>query len=208
MKAIMQQLGAIDLASDGNSNLLQPDATQALAPERCAHFSGAQTDSASTQQPAAPTALPQGTTAVGWGLSIFSYAEEAWVQGQVLSWNCRQGQHHVLYEDGEDEWLKLGEEHLQWHHSKCNISQRAGLQKGALASKHCSYPCCFSNMGIGKGGRGGREGVVQGRTHMPSNGLASLTCLLVCCGFAVEYFALLSFAQTSILCLGLRRAKR
>ena len=134
MKAIMRQLGAIDLASDATPLVPQSDPTQSLGPERRAQSSGAQTDSASTQQPAAATAVPQGTIAVGWGLSIFSYAEEAWVQGQVLSWNSRQGQHHVLYEDGEDEWLKLGEENVRWHHAKCNISQRAGLQKGSLAS--------------------------------------------------------------------------
>lgn len=126
----MQQLGAIDLATDPTPNGTPPDPTQTLVPEARAHPSRAQTDSASTQQPSAATAVPQGAAAVGWGLSIFSHAEEVWVQGQVLSWNCRQGQHHVLYEDGEDEWLKLGEEHVRWHSPKCSIAHRAGLQKG------------------------------------------------------------------------------
>ena len=132
----MQQLGAIDLASDPTPNVPPPDPTQTLVPE-----TGAQADSASTQQPAVATALPQGTTAVGWGLSIYSHAEEAWVQGQVLSWSSRQGQHHVLYEDGEDEWLKLGEEHVRWHHHKCNISRRAGLQKGMFAAVSSARIC-------------------------------------------------------------------
>ena len=130
----MQQLGAIDLASNSTPHAPPPDPTQTLVPECGPQSSGAQTDSASTQQPAAATAVPHGTTAVGWGLSIYSYAEEAWVQGQVLSWSSRQGQHHVLYEDGEDEWLKLEEENVRWHKPNCSISHRAGLQKGMLPS--------------------------------------------------------------------------
>lgn len=128
----MQQLGAIDLATDPTPNAGPPDPTQTLVPEAGAAPSGAQTDSTSTHQPAAATAVPQGTAAVGWGLSIISHAEEVWVQGQVLSWNSRQGQHHVLYEDGEDEWLKLGEEQVRWHSSKCSVARRAGLQKGSV----------------------------------------------------------------------------
>ena len=155
MKAIMQQLGAIDLASDAAPLALQSDPTETLASETWAQSSGAQTDSASTQQPAAATAAPQGTTAVGWGLSIFSYAEEAWLQAQVLSWNSRQAQHHVLYEDGEDEWLKLGEEHVRWSHSKCNISQRAGLQEGTLASSPVALLVLHQKRGAAGGGGGG-----------------------------------------------------
>ena len=126
----MRQLGAIDLATDPTLSAAPADPTQTLVPEAGAQAPAAQTDSASTHQPAAATAVPQGTAAVGWGLSIFSHAEEVWVHGQVVSWNSRQGQHHVLYEDGEDEWLKLGEEQVRWHSSKCNIARRAGLQNG------------------------------------------------------------------------------
>lgn len=130
----MQQLGALDLATCPSSLHPPSNPTQTLVPESGAHSSVAQSGSASAQQPTAgtagSTAVPQASAAVGWGLSIFSYAEEVWVKGQVLSWNVRQGQHHVLYEDGEDEWLKLGKEHVQWHSHKCDIARRAGLQNG------------------------------------------------------------------------------
>lgn len=138
----MQQLGAIDLASGSTPHAPPPHPTQTLVPECGPQSSGAHTDSASTQQPAAATAVPHETAAVGWGLSIYSHAEEAWVQGQVLSWNPRQGQHHVLYEDGEDEWLKLEEEHVRWHQPNSGISHRAGLQKGMLASSIILYQFC------------------------------------------------------------------
>ena len=127
----MQQLGAIDLATEPSPNPTSINPTQTLVPEAGSQSSAAPTASL---QPAAATAgaaaLPQGAAAVGWGLSIFSHAEEGWVKGQVLSWNARHGQHHVLYEDGEDEWLRLGKERVQWHSHKCNIAQRAGVQKG------------------------------------------------------------------------------
>ena len=138
MKGVMQQLGALDLATGPNPLHLPSNPTQTLVPYSGVPSSAAQSDSASTQQPAVATAgstaEPQAFAAVGWGLSIFSYAEEVWVKGQVLSWNVRQGQHHVLYEDGEDEWLKLGKEHVQWHSHKCDIAQRAGLQNGVCTA--------------------------------------------------------------------------
>ena len=62
-------------------------------------------------------------------------------------------------------------------------------------------------MGIGNGGREGREGVVQGCTHMPSNGLASLTCLLVCCGFAVKCFAMVVFCADKHFVSGLAQSQ-
>lgn len=145
MKGVMQQLGAVDLASGSPTHVPPSDPTQTLVPEAEAQASAPQAGAASMQQPAASagaTAVPQGAAAVGWCLSVFSHAEEVWVKGQVLSWNSRQGQHNVLYEDGEDEWLRLAKEQVQWHSPKCNIAQRAGLQKGI----HCcpltlTVPC-------------------------------------------------------------------
>lgn len=130
MKSVMTQLEAIDIPV-GSVTLPQPSVpTQTVVSEAGGTESHA--DSASTRQLAGATAVPQGAAAVGWGLSIYSQAEEAWVRGEVISWNPRQGQYHVLYEDGEDEWLKLAKENVQWHSSRSTISETAGLQKGKL----------------------------------------------------------------------------
>ncbi len=130
MKSVMMQLEAIDIPA-GSVTLPQPSVpTQTVVSE--AGGRGSNADSASTRQLAGVTAVPQGAAAVGWGLSIYSQAEEVWVRGEVISWNSRQGQYHVLYEDGEDEWLKLAKENVQWHSSRSTISETAGLQKGKL----------------------------------------------------------------------------
>lgn len=126
----MLQLDAVDLPA-GPATLPQPSLpTQTLASQAGGQGARPEADSASTRQPAQAAAVPQGATAVGWGLSIFSQAEEVWVRGEVISWNSRQGQYHVLYEDGEDEWLKLGKENVQWHSNKSTILETAGLQNG------------------------------------------------------------------------------
>ncbi|KAL0037417.1 hypothetical protein WJX79_006871 [Trebouxia sp. C0005] len=128
MKSVMTQLEAIDIPA-GSVTLPQPSVpTQTVVSEVEGRASNA--DSASTRQLAGTTAVPQGAAAVGWGLSIYSQAEEVWVRGEVISWNSRQGQYHVLYEDGEDEWLRLAKENVQWHSSRSTISETAGLQKG------------------------------------------------------------------------------
>ena len=130
MKSIMLQLDAVDLPAGPSTLAPSSSPTQTLVPEAGGRGSGPHADSASTRQPAGSTAVPQGAAAVGWCLSIYSQAEEEWVRGEVLSWRSRQGQYHVLYEDGEDEWLKLSKEHVQWHSSQANISETAGLQTG------------------------------------------------------------------------------
>ncbi|DBA82770.1 hypothetical protein WJX77_000353 [Trebouxia sp. C0004] len=130
MKSVMTQLDAIDIPA-GSVTLPQPSvpgSVQTVVSE--AGGRGSNADSASTRQLDGATAVPQGAAAVGWGLSIYSQAEEIWVRGEVISWNSRQGQYHVLYEDGEDEWLKLAKENVQWHSSRSTISETAGLQKG------------------------------------------------------------------------------
>ena len=130
MKSVMTQLEAIDIPA-GSVTLPQPSVpTQTVVSEAGGRASNA--DSASTRQLAGATAVPLGAAAVGWGLSIYSQAEEVWVRGEVISWNPCQGQYHVLYEDGEDEWLKLAKENVQWHSSRSTISETAGLQKGKL----------------------------------------------------------------------------
>ena len=139
----MTQLEAIDIPAGSDTLPQPPIPTQTIVPE--AGGRGSYADSASTRQLAGATAVPQGAAAVGWGLSIYSQAEEVWVRGEVISWNPRHGQYHVLYEDGEDEWLKLAKENVQWHSSRSTISETAGLQKGKLGmilTVPKLYPSC------------------------------------------------------------------
>ena len=141
MKSVMRQLNAV--GPPGSATAQPPSSTppQSLVPEAGRNPNpkpNSHDDSASTR---APQAAPQGDDAVGWCLSVFSHAEEAWMRGEVLSCSLK-GKHHVLYEDGEDEWLKLSKEQVQWHTSRSTIAQTAGLQPGKrlLAPVGCRFP--------------------------------------------------------------------
>lgn len=128
----MLELGALDLASQPPHTPNPSGPTQTFAPDQRPGLSDnkAQSDSASTASAgAAAAAFPSKGDAVGWGVSVFSHAEGRFVRGQVIAFG-KKHQHHVLYEDGEDEWLRLAEEDVQWHSHKCSIAQTAGLQKG------------------------------------------------------------------------------
>lgn len=54
--------------------------------------------------------------------------------GEVLAWDEDKARHHVLYDDGEDEWLDLGAERLVWHKPGSRPAVAAGLPEGALPS--------------------------------------------------------------------------
>ena len=58
--------------------------------------------------------------------------------GEVLAWDEDKARHHVLYDDGEDEWLDLGAERLVWHKPGCRPAVAAGLPEGALPSGSCT----------------------------------------------------------------------
>ena len=134
----MLELGALDLASQPAYPPTPSGPTQTFALDQRPGTSDSKTQSDSTSTVSAgatAAAIPTKDAAVGWGLSVFSHAEARFVRGQVIAYGKRH-RHHVLYEDGEDEWLRLAEEHVQWHSKKCSIAQTAGLQKGdALAAK-------------------------------------------------------------------------
>ena len=51
--------------------------------------------------------------------------------GEVLAWCGERARHHVLYDDGEDEWLDLGAERLVWHAPRGAPPVAAGLPDGA-----------------------------------------------------------------------------
>ena len=65
-----------------------------------------------------PSAVPShlsGRQLVGWQLGVFFLGSAQFVRGQVVAFSILTGRHHVAYQDGEDEWLHLESEALQWH---------------------------------------------------------------------------------------------
>ena len=56
--------------------------------------------------------------------------------GEVLAWCEEKARHHVLYDDGEDEWLDLGAERLVWHKPGSRPAVAAGLPEGASTDSH------------------------------------------------------------------------
>jgi hypothetical protein len=51
-------------------------------------------------------------------------------RGEVLQYDRHRGQHHVLYEDGEDEALRLGAEAIRWLGPASESPCAAGLPAG------------------------------------------------------------------------------
>ena len=56
-----------------------------------------------------------GQGACGWQLGVYFLGTGSYVQGQVVAFSSATGRHHVAYHDGEDEWVNLQCEALQWH---------------------------------------------------------------------------------------------
>lgn len=56
-----------------------------------------------------------GREAVGWQLGVYFLGAGEFVRGQVVAFSTLTGRHHVAYQDGEDEWIQLESEALQWH---------------------------------------------------------------------------------------------
>ena len=55
--------------------------------------------------------------------------------GEVLAWREDQGQHHVLYDDGEEEWVELSAETgVVWQGAQRGTSVSPGIPEGANSS--------------------------------------------------------------------------
>ena len=51
--------------------------------------------------------------------------------GRVVAYSAAKGRHHLLYDDGEDEWVDITKEPLTWHADRPrNSNVRAGLPEG------------------------------------------------------------------------------
>lgn len=74
-------------------------------------------------------ASPDGENALGWVVKIYCRADGMFHEGQLIAYKADAQQHHVLYKDGEDEWIQLQQEALEWLH-KLDRPQHAGLKDG------------------------------------------------------------------------------
>lgn len=69
------------------------------------------------QQLAKPSPSPPpaaGELAVNWRLQLRCPADGASHVGHVLAFRGLSGRHHILYADGEEEWVALAAESLEW----------------------------------------------------------------------------------------------
>lgn len=82
---------------------------------------------------------------MGWRLKLFWGATGEWIEAEVLSWDERKKKHHVLYLDGEEEWVDLGQEALVWIKASRHGAISAGHYKGALGSGATHQHACLGN---------------------------------------------------------------
>lgn len=76
-------------------------------------------------------AHPREADTLGWVVKVWCPADGQYHQGQLISFRAETGRHHVLYEDGEDEWLELSQERLKWLHHLAK-PLHAGLLEGEV----------------------------------------------------------------------------
>ncbi len=71
---------------------------------------------------------------------------------QILAYNSRSGRHHVLYSDGEDEWVELRGEAVAWWAPEAGAGgRRAGQQAQGQVQQPPLPPVA---VGIIAGGQG------------------------------------------------------
>jgi len=83
--------------------------------------------------PAAAPALD--AAAVGWNLGIHWGADDKFYDAHVINWDAPSRRHHVLYADGEDEWLDLSAESLAWRGRPEGKQLHVGMRTGAFSPR-------------------------------------------------------------------------
>lgn len=73
---------------------------------------------------------PATEEAVGWRIAVHCRADGKQHECQVLAYDAARGQHHVLYQDGEDEWLSLADECVESCSAGRCLPIMAGLPAG------------------------------------------------------------------------------
>lgn len=61
-------------------------------------------------------------------------------KGEVLAYNAEKGQHLVFYDDGEDEWVDLGQAGVAWQEHARGVTIAHGLPAGQPSTQ--LHPCC------------------------------------------------------------------
>lgn len=60
-------------------------------------------------------------------VSVLFDGDGQWYRGEVVGYDPRRGRALILYDDGEDEWVELGQEELTWH---CQLAGHSGIYPG------------------------------------------------------------------------------
>ncbi|BDA40778.1 probable DNA mismatch repair protein MSH6 at C-terminar half [Coccomyxa sp. Obi] len=76
---------------------------------------------------------PEGAAAVGGRISIHFAGVGIWCRGEVLAYDASREKHHILYEDGENEWVRLSREAYTWCPNCAESAYPAGLPPGTAA---------------------------------------------------------------------------
>jgi hypothetical protein len=78
---------------------------------------------------------------INWLVDIYAAAECRWYRAEVLA-RREDGRHHILYQDGEDEWVDLAREAVQFMGPIVPGTLCAGLVPGGLPLATCSAARC------------------------------------------------------------------
>uniref|UniRef100_A0A061QY62 Tudor domain-containing protein n=1 Tax=Tetraselmis sp. GSL018 TaxID=582737 RepID=A0A061QY62_9CHLO len=116
----------------GGYSHLQQMAMMSLGPEG---FVAATADRLVAQIKQGHLEGPTAAHAVGWRLGILWEADGNFYEGEVLSYNPKTHKHHILFQDGEDEWVYLSKEVKCWKSRGRGPSRPAGLPAGEEAPK-------------------------------------------------------------------------
>ena len=64
--------------------------------------------------PATESSALYGQSTVGKSCRIFWPDDQAWYVGKITSFDIKTGKHQVYYDDGDEEWLDLGKERIEF----------------------------------------------------------------------------------------------
>lgn len=69
----------------------------------------------SAQVPLPSLPAPAGPACDGWRVSIFWGGDGLYHKGDIIAYDPQSKKHHMLYLDGEEEWVDLSREAVVWH---------------------------------------------------------------------------------------------
>ncbi len=83
--------------------------------------------------PTGVQSVPKREAAVGGRLMLRFAPTGEMFGGEVLAWNDRKRLHHILYDDGEEEWVCLcAEKGLVWQGHQRGSSVSPGIPAGTV----------------------------------------------------------------------------